>query len=245
MGLWRERLKHVGGSNLVLHRIHRWWGLLSISPSSVSASCLCSIEAKNVGKESGIDQNCPGPLQVRSAPARGGPDSNFGVAPAQVRSGQARASPDGAGTCWERGVGRTETALKSRAVNNPVPRLFGLFAPTIGGKLDAQPTLFLGVALAFPLLTVLNKTNLSALLFLFPLSQDTPWLSDLATFSSAAITIAGCNSSSRYRSPAARPQRGNKSTLTLLLRPTAYSEFRTTLQWAFPFQATPARSDPI
>lgn len=131
-------------------------GSAFLSPLSQSAACArLKRQAWVIIDESGIETDCPGPFQVRSAPARRGPDSKLrsGAGPGQVRSGRVerRRAP---GSCQESRVGSgrpTETALKSRAVKDPVSLLF---APTIGGSWhppDAQPTFFLG-RLLFPLI---------------------------------------------------------------------------------------------
>lgn len=167
---------------------------------------------QNVGRQSGIKPGCAGPLPacVRP-PARGGPDSNFGVAPVQVRLGRAQTAPG--------------TALKSRAVDDAVSLVF-----CTDHRPTHSPPSFL---VAFPS-SIIDHFEETVLLncvgedfFSLSLSQDTYLLSIDPTFSpppatstAAAVTIAGCNSSSRYRSPVTRPQRGNstpysnKSTLT-------------------------------
>lgn len=163
---------------------------------------------------------------MRSAPARRGPDSNLrsGAGPGQVRPGKVeRRRPQEVARNLE--WWWTETALKSRAVKDPVSLLF---APTIG----AQPTFSLGRL--FPLIFDHLRPSCLIGLYFFPsfLSLKTFDGYQSSIFPSpvdkhiAVTTIAGCNSSSRYRSPVARTQRGSNSTLTLLLRPTAQSESR-------------------
>lgn len=145
----RNRLKHVGrdANNLVLHWVH---GGVCIPFCSASLSCMCLLHqteanrsrwARNVGIKKPSCQAPRPPSRCGRPPQKGGPDSDFGVAPAQVRSGQVRqrASPDGAQEL------ATETALKSRAVNVPasLPFLHRPSAET-GTHPSAQPTFFLG-----------------------------------------------------------------------------------------------------